>query len=299
MQAAVMVGEHGQRGVVAHGADRLLGVLDHGVEDELQVLHGHAEGQLPAAQLVALVEHRFAVVRSNQVVDLGRVADPLTEGMRRGQTVLELGVVVEPALLQVDRDHLAGPEAALFQDPAFVQADHAGLGAGEQQAVLGDRVAQRPEAVAVHAGQDPAPAVGADRGRPVPGLHDRVAVTVQVLVGLGHRAVVAPGLGDQQGLGHGQVAPGAHHELEDVIEGRRIRGARLHDRLDVLHGLVEGGRSHAALVRLHPVDVALEGVDLAVVGEHPERLRQMPGREGVGRIALVEDGEAGDEALVQ
>ena len=141
MQAAVMVGEHGQRGVVAHGADRLLGVLDHGVEDELQVLHGHAEGQLPAAQLVALVEHRFAVVRSNQVVDLGRVADPLTEGTRRGQTVLELRVVVEPALLQVDRDHLAGPEAALFQDPAFVQADHAGLGAGEQQAVLGDRVA--------------------------------------------------------------------------------------------------------------------------------------------------------------
>src|SRR5262249_16304415 len=46
-------------------------------------------------------------------------------------------------------------------------------------------------------------------------------------------------------------------------------------------------------------DVAQEGVDLAVVRQHAERLGKLPLRKGVGRIALVEDGEARDEALVQ
>ena len=37
----------------------------------------------------------------------------------------------------------------------------------------------------------------------------------------------------------------------------------------------------------HPVDVAAHGVDFAVVGNHAERVREIPGREGVGREALV------------
>ena len=49
----------------------------------------------------------------------------------------------------------------------------------------------------------------------------------------------------------------------------------------------------------HPVDVAEQRVDLAVVREHAERLRQAPGREGVRRIALVVDREIGDEPVVE
>ena len=43
--------------------------------------------------------------------------------------------------------------------------------------------------------------------------------------------------------------------------------------------------------RLHPGAVAEQRVDLAVVGQQAERLGQLPGREGVGRVALVVDGE--------
>src|SRR3546814_20171077 len=39
--------------------------------------------------------------------------------------------------------------------------------------------------------------------------------------------------------------------------------------------------------------------DLAVVGEDAEGLRQAPGREGVGRVALVEHHEIRGEAVVQ
>ena len=55
----------------------------------------------------------------------------------------------------------------------------------------------------------------------------------------------------------------------------------------------------AAFVGLHPVGVALDRVDLAVVGQHAEGLGQPPGREGVGRVALVEDREVRDEARVE
>jgi hypothetical protein len=52
-------------------------------------------------------------------------------------------------------------------------------------------------------------------------------------------------------------------------------------------------------VALHPVDVAAQRIDLAVMGEDAEGLRQRPGREGVGRVALVIDGEGRNEALVE
>ena len=48
----------------------------------------------------------------------------------------------------------------------------------------------------------------------------------------------------------------------------------------------------------HPVQVAAQRVDLAVVGDHPERVRQVPGRKGVGREALVHQGERRHHAPV-
>ena len=53
------------------------------------------------------------------------------------------------------------------------------------------------------------------------------------------------------------------------------------------------------LVALHPVDVAVDGVDLAVMGEHAKGLREAPGGEGISRVALVIDREAADEACIQ
>ena len=108
-----------------------------------------------------------------------------------------------------------------------------------------------------------------------------------------------PGFGDQQGLDLGQLAGGAHQQLEDRIERRRIRAAGLDHRLDVVDVGAEPAVGQARLVAPHPVHVAEQRVDLAVMREHAEGLRQPPGREGVGRIALVVDREVGDEAVVQ
>jgi hypothetical protein len=299
VQAAVTVGEHRKRDVVAHGAGRLLGIGDHRVEDQLEVLHRHAEVKLPAAQPVLVEGDRLAVIGPDQVVDHRDLPDPVAKGARLGKMVLDLAVVIELAFEQVDGDHLPGAQAALFDNPFLGQANHAGLRAGEEQAVFGDRIAQGPQPVAVHAGDRPAPAITANCGRAVPRLHDRVAIAVEIAVRLGHGRVLAPSLGDQHGLDHGQIAPGPRHQLGDRIERRGVRAFRRDDRLQVLDLLAEGLMRYPAFMCFHPVRVALQRVDFAVVGEHAEGLGEAPGRERVGRIALVKNGKVRGEAVVE
>ena len=96
----------------------------------------------------------------------------------------------------------------------------------------------------------------------------------------------------------GGRAARAHQHFEHGVECGGIRAARLDDRLDVVAVPAEELRRHLELVVLHPVDVALQRVDLAIVREHAEGLGEPPCGEGVRRIALVEDGEGRDETLV-
>ena len=49
---------------------------------------------------------------------------------------------------------------------------------------------------------------------------------------------------------------------------------------------------------LHPVQVAPQRVDLAIMREHPEGLGQRPLREGVGRVALVINRHRGLKPLI-
>ena len=299
VQAAIMVGQHRQRRVVAHGADRFLAFLDHGLKDQLHVLHGQAIGKLAALEFLGRQFHRLGRAGLDQAVQLGDVLGPLAIGLAGGQHVLEFGVAVQAAGLQVHGDGLAGSDAALFHHVGLGHLDHAGFGTDDQQAVLGDGDAHGPQAVAVHAGDHPAAIGGADGGRAVPRLDHGVAIAEEGAVAVLHQGVRAKAFRHQHLLDHGSRTAGAAHHLEHVVERRRIRTARLDHRLDVLHVLAERLVAHARLVRLHPVDVAGQRVDLAVMGEHAERLGQAPGGEGVGGIALVVDGEARHEALVQ
>src|SRR5690606_38834566 len=68
--------------------------------------------------------------------------------------------------------------------------------------------------------------------------------------------------------------------------------------LDVLAMLAECEARHLDLVALHPVLVAADRVDLAIVCEAAERLREPPLWEGVRRITLVKDRDPALEQLV-
>ena len=299
VHAAIGVGEHRQRRVVTHRADGFLAVLDHGMEDRLEILDRPAGGELPAAQFVGREMLGGRGILLDQRIELDRARRPVGIVVRRRQHVLQLAVLVEARLLHIDGQHLAGAESTLFDDPGLFLRHHAGLGAGDQQIVRGADVTHRPEPVAVETDQRPLAGDGGNGGRSIPRLHHAVDVVVHRPVLGRHVGVRAGGFGDHHRLDHRQVAMAAHQELEDVVERRGVGGAGLYDRLQILDRAAEALVLEARLMALHPVDVAQDGVDLAVMGEHAEGLRQLPLREGVGRIALMEDREARDEALVE
>src|SRR3546814_7257418 len=63
--------------------------------------------------------------------------------------------------------------------------------------------------------------------------------------------------------------------------------------------VAEGDGGHLELMAFHPVLVAANRVDLAIVRKRAEGLRQPPLRKGVGGITLVEDRDAALEPLVE
>src|SRR3546814_7636771 len=67
----------------------------------------------------------------------------------------------------------------------------------------------------------------------------------------------------------------------------------------VFRMLSEGDGGHFDLMAFHPVLVAANRVDLAIVRKRAEGLRQPPLRKGVGGITLVEDRDAALEPLVE
>ena len=113
------------------------------------------------------------------------------KGLRAASSSFSSASAKKRPAVEVDADALAGADAALGGDALLGELDHAGLGAGDQQPVMGDGVAHGPEPVAVQAGDHPAPVGGGDGRRPVPGLHHRVAVEEEVAVRLRHGGVAA------------------------------------------------------------------------------------------------------------
>ena len=175
--------------------------------------------------------------------------------------------------------------------------EHADLAGQHHQAVVGDPVAGRAQAVAVEDGADDRAVGEGHRRRSVPRLHQRRVVPVEGPAGRVHGPVVLPRLGDHHQHGVVDGAPPrwrssstSSNEAESLAPGVTTGKARSSP----------GIRSVAQqrLTGPHPVAVAGQGVDLAVVGHVPVRVGQRPGRERVGREAGVDQGQAADQPLV-
>ena len=87
-------------------------------------------------------------------------------------------------------------------------------------------------------------------------------------------------------------APRPHDELRRVVEAGGIAPAPFQQGRPPA-ALAPSGGPDRGLSRLHPGSIPSDRVDLAVVREQPERLRQGPGRGGVRAVALVEEREGG------
>ena len=198
--------------------------------------------------------------------------------------------------VEVDEQHLAGLQAPLGDDAFLGNGKHAHFGGEHEEAVVGDEIARRAQAVAVERGADLAPVGEGHGGRAVPRLHQRGVIFVEVAPLLVHQRIAGPGFRDQHHHGVGERVAAAHEEFERVVEAGRVRLAFVGDRPQLRDVVAEQFRIDARLARRHPVDVAAQRVDLAVVGDHAIGMREPPGREGVGGEALMDQRERGLEA---
>ena len=91
-----------------------------------------------------------------------------------------------------------------------------------------------------------------------------------------------------------------HQEFERVVEAGGVGLALVGDRPELGDVGAEQRRGHARLPRRHPVDVAAQRVDLAVMRDHAVGVRELPGREGVGGEALMHERQRrGEQRIVQ
>ena len=86
-----------------------------------------------------------------------------------------------------------------------------------------------------------------------------------------------------------QRPAGERQQLKHPVERGRVRAAVWDQRQAALEIRAEELGVKRGLAGAHPVDVAGHGVDLAVVGEQPQRLRELPAGEGVGGEPRVHD----------
>ena len=115
------------------------------------------------------------------------------------------------------------------------------------------------------------------------------------------RHVVAPlvGLGNHHHQRVRQRTAGEHEQLEHVVEGRGVGAAGADHRQHLLEVVAEELGRKLRLARAHPVAVAAERVDLAVVRDHAVRVGELPAREGVRRVAGVHEGEGARDPFVR
>ena len=204
-----------------------------------------------------------------------------------GEGRLDLLVLDEQAGHRVGQEDAARLQPALPDHRGRVEVEHADLAGQHDQAVAGHPVPAGPQAVAVEHGADYRAVGERDQRGAVPRFHQRGVELVEGAPFRGHLLVVLPRLRDHH-QHRVRQRPAAHvQQLEAFVETGRVaafgveHGEQTLNATPIPRRLNEVAGQHR-LPGPHPVAVAADGVDLAVVRHVPVGVGQRPGRERVG-----------------
>jgi hypothetical protein len=268
----------------------------HRRENDLQVLLRVAEHLLP-------VEHRnrrrHRRRRFGHFLETQPAArNPLAIRLRGGERALQLVVVDDASGFEIDEQHLARLQPPLLDDLRLRNVEHADFRRHDDVVVVGDDKARGTQSVAVERRADLASIGEGHRGRPVPRLHQRRMVFVECAPVFVHQRIAGPGFGNHQHHRVRQRVAAHREQFERVVERRGIRLAFVDQRPELRQVVAEHLRSDRAFTRTNPVEVAAQCVDLAVVADEAERMREVPRRKRVRRKALVHHRERGHHRRV-
>ena len=290
VEGARLLGQAGQRRIDAHRGERRLALLGHGTHDLVNIIPvipelGHAHG---GGHLGVLGGRRRG--RPIERVDGQRLlGNPITVGLFLGVTGAQLVVVDHAATGKIDLEHLARSQAAARQDVLGAHLDGAHLACQHKAAVARHIVAGGTQAVAVEGGAQRATVGKGDGRRAIPRLHEHGLVSVVGAALLAQAVVVIPRLGQQHGRGTRKRATVHDQELEHVVQNRGVGALAVDDGHHALKIVLQHGAVQVRFAGADPVDVTLEGVDLAVVDDKAVGVRALPAGRGVGGVPRVDE----------
>ena len=169
---ARLIADDGERRVIAHRPNGFLAIFDHRREDHFDIFKRHAGGDLTLGQFRARPRRGIILPDVGQVGDGTETTHERTIILLCRDAVFQLTIAVQFAFVEVDRNHLAGAKAALFQYRCFGKNDHARFGTDDEQIVRRAAVAQRAKGVAVNACNGPMAIGHGKRSGAIPWLHD-------------------------------------------------------------------------------------------------------------------------------
>ena len=285
-----LLGQAGQRRIDAHRGERGLALLGHGAHDLVDVVpviaelgHAHGGGHL------GVLGRRCRCGLVERVDRQRLLGDPVAVGLFLGVAGAQLVVVDHAAAGKVDLEHLARSQAAARQDVLGAHLDGAHLARQHKATITRHVVAGRAQAVAVEGGTQGAAVGKGDGGRTVPRLHEHGLVGVVGAALLAQAVVVVPRLGQQHGCGARERTTVHDQELEHVVQNRGVGALAVDDGHHALKIVLQHGAVQVGFAGADPVDVALEGVDLAVVDDKAVGVRALPAGRGVGGVTRVNE----------
>ena len=297
VEQVLAIGERRDRRIRAHRAHRLLAGDGHRQDQQVQIFLRVAKGLLAVEQ--GHVGARGARLNRLQILEHDlRARQPFAIGVRGGQRRLDLVVRNDATLLQIDQQHLAGLKPPFGDDFFLRNRQNAHFRRHDHEAVVGDEIARRPQAVAVQRRADLAPVGEGHRRRAVPWLHQGGVIFVKRLAMRVHQRIAGPRLGDQHHDGVSQRIAPAHQKFERIVETGGVGLPFVGDRPYLPDVVAKQRRGHRRLARGHPIQIAAQRVDLAVVRDEAIGVREAPGREGVGGETLVHQRQRGNESRV-
>ena len=285
-----LLGQAGQRRIDAHRGERRLALLGHGTHDLVNIIpvipelsHAHGGGHL------GVLGGRCRGGPIERVDRQRLLGNPVAVGLFLGVTGAQLVVVDNAPAGKVNLEHLARPQTAARQDVLGAHLDGAHLACQHKATVARHIVAGGTQAVTVEGGTQRATVGKGDGGRAVPGLHEHGLVGIVGAALLTQAVVVVPRLGQQHGCGTRERTTVHDQKLKHIVQNRGVGALAVDDGHHALKIVLQHGAVQVGFAGANPVDVALEGIDLAVVDDKAVGVRALPAGRSVGGVARVDE----------
>ena len=210
-ERTVQCGQGSRRGVVPHAPKRFLSVVHQRLEKHAELVFGPAESSHPALG----ISRGIARGRFSWRNDSGWQRNRGSASLKKPRN---LGRAEENSRRRTGQQHLAGTKALTLNNVLVVEIGDAHFGADYQQAVGGERVAERTKPIAVELGPYRLTIAEKERSGTVPGLLLLDAALEKLPQGWLDSLVFLPSRRNKSrnGLCHGM--PLSERKLQSVIE---------------------------------------------------------------------------------